>query len=86
MPRSSREIGTSQRYWEAMWQRPGSNAVQRPTSLVWVARVATSSSTSARCARQKSAKAAATSSAPGGPAVTPRSVPRGAPRTAVTVS
>ena len=42
----------------ATWHRPGSSAVQRPTSLVCVVRVAISSSSSARCSRQKSAKAA----------------------------
>ena len=61
-----------------MWQRPGSNAVQRPTSFVWVERAAISCSSSARWAEQKSAKAAATSGATGGRAA--------APRTAATVS
>ena len=42
-----------------MWQSPGSSPVQRPTSLVWVERVATRCSISARCTRQKSANAAA---------------------------
>ncbi len=60
-PGRAARAARSQPCSEAMWQSAGSSAVQRPTSLVWVVRVATSCSSSPRCSRQKSAKTGATS-------------------------
>ncbi len=51
-----------------MWQSPGRSAVQRPTSLVCVRRVAMSAVSSGRKSWQKEMKSAVTScvGAPGG--------------------
>ena len=44
-----------------MWASPGSRAVQRPTSLVWVLRWLTRSSSAVWWARQKEWKSSTTS-------------------------
>ena len=68
----------AQPYCDATWQRPGSSAVQRPTSLVWVVRVATSCSSSARCSAAEVGEAGRDVTSGGGA--------NGTPRTTATVS